>query len=254
MDLWIRMGLLGAWVAFGLAGWLWWRRRHHSKHYPYPERAAAINEALKQNADLGMIYWSRTAKEFQRRVVTPLELDGYSLKAFDHTTEQTRVFKITRIRSIQVVPHGSATVPGRLPIAGSVWTLAGLGAVGLTLLGIALYHGLNQNETDVARPAISVAATVTTTQTVMEIAPAQPIEIWEVVVDKHPKYDTNQVARLIRNSTGCAPAAAERFVAEVVSAGHATVWRGEWAKAEGIRQELEGDDVDARLQRVASQN
>lgn len=135
MDYYIRWGLLLAWLLFGLALLIWWRRRHASRRYPYSERAAVILQALEQGADIGMIYWSKTARRHLRRVVTPQSLDGYAMRAFDPKAAEVRIYKVTRIRWLELIPRGA---PRRAP---SIWKLvtpamAGAVAVGLLAFGL----------------------------------------------------------------------------------------------------------------------
>lgn len=142
MDRWIRYGLAIAWVGFALAMLLWWWRRSYStRRYSYSERASIIHEAMQQSADLGVIYWSKSQKTFLRRIITPLELEGYTLRAFDHNVNDVRIFKVTRIKTVEVVPRGSEKLPLRLSVSGAIWTLAGLGVAAITLLAVALYRG-----------------------------------------------------------------------------------------------------------------
>jgi len=143
VDYYIRMGLLAAWVLFALAALVWWRRKHGSKKYSYTERAQIILDAIHDRLDVGMIYWSKSEKKFIRRVVTPEELDGYSMRGFDHTLGGIRIFKVTRIRLIEPIPTGSPKrAPSRMKLVSVPTVLAiSLGGVALALLALALVRG-----------------------------------------------------------------------------------------------------------------
>ena len=96
-------------------------------------------DALKRKADLGLVYWSKSQKKFLHRVVTPLELTSHSLKAFDHFINEVRVFRVTRIRRLAVVPSGSRSVPPLLRVPIPKWAMVGLG-VAAALLAAAVWR------------------------------------------------------------------------------------------------------------------
>ena len=74
-----------------------------------------------------------------------------------------------------------------------------------------------------------------------------PSELWEVIVDNDPSYDTNHVAQVIQQAALCTTLEAEEFARQVQSLGHASIWRGNWTQAERIRQALEAEDLLAHL-------
>src|SRR5207249_590913 len=113
------------------------------RHYPYSERAEVVLEALQKATDLAMIYWSKSERRFQRRIITPLELDGYMLKAFDHTRNDVHEFKITRIKAVVPVARGCQSMPQIGSISAGRWLWVGLVGVALTVLTVELlrHHG-----------------------------------------------------------------------------------------------------------------
>ena len=296
MDQLIRIGLLFAWVAFGIAALLWWwRHLYGARRYSYSERATAIQEALRQSADLGVIYWSKTEKRFLRRVLTPLELDGYSLKAFDHTDNDIRVFKVTRLKTVEVVPRGSNKVPPLASATGLLWVLTGLGGTAIALLAVALYRGRGASEefpplppppplhvmpssvsTDTLATADTSATVVATapmdTSTVTKVAdavspaataatPTTSVAViagslvrWQVVVFDHPMYDTNLVATALKKLLNCSRSEAMEYSRQMRLVGQVRVWEGKWTKAEVLRQTLEAQDIDSKVQRVEPEN
>lgn len=143
MDFYIKLALVVAWAGFSVVLLVWWRRRHSSRRYPYSDRAAVILRALEQRADLGMIYWSKSERRHLRRVVTPQSLDGYAMRAFDPKVGDVRIFKVTRIRLIELIPPGAPKrAPSRWKLvtpALAVAVLAGCFALGL--LGLVLLRG-----------------------------------------------------------------------------------------------------------------
>jgi hypothetical protein len=287
LDSLIRYGLLLAWLAFGFAVLWWWRRRLASKHYAYSERASTILQAIKQSADLGLVYWSRSEKRFLRRIVTPLELDGYSMKAFDHTANDVRTFKVTRIKVLEIVERGSQAVPPRLTVPASTWALGGLGVVALTMLALFLFRGRDTMES----PPLStnfvpfeVSATPSTSEAALETAPSSPspkpadmpapapaAEValpdvsdvalsarsastgassnrWALIVVDSPDYETNLLPRVLCAVVKCTEAEADAYARQIRSRGRAQVWEGKWAEAELMRQILESDDIVVRLE------
>ena len=291
MDRLIRIGLLFAWVAFGIAALMWWwRHLYGSRRYSYPERATAIQEALRINSDLGIIYWSKTEKRFLRRVVTPLELDGYSLKAFDHADNDIRIFKVTRLKTVEIVERGSNKVPPLASATGLLWVIAALGGAAIGLLAVALYRGREATDgfpplpppsSNVMSSSVSTAASVTATAAAMVVATttmdtstvtgaangAPPEETestdttsvvaaagswdrWEVVVYDHPMYDTNLVAAALKKHLNCSRKEAMEFSRQMRMAGQVRVWEGKWTKAEVLRQTLEAEDIVSRVQPI----
>ena len=291
MDQLIRIGLLFAWVAFGIAALLWWwRHLYGARRYSYSERATAIQEALRQSADLGVIYWSKTEKRFLRRALTPLELDGYSLKAFDHTDNDIRVFKVTRLKTVEVVPRGSNKVPPLASATGLLWVLTGLGGTAIALLAVALYRGRGASEEFPPLPppplhvmpssvSTDALATTDTSATVVATAPMDTSTVtkvadavspaataatpttsvavitgslvrWQVVVFDHPMYDTNLVATALKKLLNCSRSEAMEYSRQMRLVGQVRVWEGKWTKAEVLRQTLEAQDIDSKVQRV----
>jgi ATP-dependent Clp protease adapter protein ClpS len=143
VDHYIRMGLAAAWALFILTGLIWWWRRRGSKHYPYSERATLILDAIRDGCDIGMIYWSKTQRRYISRVVTPQSLDGYAMRAVDHTTGAERIFKVTRIRLLHIIPAGAPKrAPSRLVLIPPItYAVIGLGVVALGLFAFAILHG-----------------------------------------------------------------------------------------------------------------
>jgi len=291
LDRLIRIGLLFAWIAFGIAALIWWwRHLYGSRRYSYPERATAIQEALRLSADLGIIYWSKTEKRFLRRVITPLQLDGYSLKAFDHTDNDIRIFKVTRLKTVEVVERGSNKVPPLASATGLLWVIAGLGGAAIGLLAVALYRGrgaadgfppLPPPASNVTSSAVSTDALATTSTSVTDVATAstetslvtnatntispeatEPAattsvavakglgERWEVVVYDHPMYDTNLVATALEKLLNCSHRQATEYSRQMRLAGHVRVWEGKWTKAEVLRQTLEAEAIISKVQLV----
>jgi hypothetical protein len=268
--------LYAAWLLVSIAGLILWRRGHSSRRYPYSERAAVILEALKQMADLALVYWSKSEKKYLRRIVTPLELDGYSLKAFDHSTNDVRIFKVTRIREIKLVARGSRVLPPLIAASLSNWALGACGLAAALLLAVALFRKEGPKIDAATLPAGTLKtpfetlplpatnapeplrAPVSATPTPEPATPASntnpsavpavaPSELWEVIVDNDPSYDTNRVAQVIQQAALCTTLQAEEFARQVQSLGHASIWRGNWTQAERIRQALEAEDLLAHL-------
>jgi hypothetical protein len=281
VDRWIRFGLFAAWLVLGFAILIWWRRLHASRRYPYSERAVVIQEAFKQMADLALVYWSKSEKKYLRRIVTPLELDGYSLKAFDHSINDARIFKVTRIREITLVAPGSRVLPSMIASSLQNWALGVYGVAAALLLALALFRREGQKIDATALPSepltspfetLPLPATnapeplstpVSATPTPEPAAPAintnystvpavDPSELWEVIVDNDPSYDTNRVAQVIQEAALCKTLEAQEFARQVQVLGHASIWQGNWTQAERIRQALEAEDLLAHLKRSES--
>ncbi len=273
MEQVIRYGLLLAWLAFGFAVLWWWRRRLSSKHYSYSERAAIILQAIKQSADLGLVYWSRREKRFLRRIVTPMELDGYSMKAFDHTANDVRTFKVTRIRVVEIMQRGSQQEPPRLTVPASTWALGGLGVVALGLLVVFLFRGRNAAQSpplSTNLPPFEASATPEKPAPVPVPAPTpeppQPVsagsatapvpapatgatgELWAVIVVDSPDTGTNLLSRILRAAVKCTDTEADALARQIRARGRAKVWEGRRADAELIREILESDDIIVRLE------
>ncbi len=270
MELVIRYGLLLAWLAFGFAVLWWWRRRLTSKHYSYSERAAVILQAIKQNADLGLVYWSRREKRFLRRIVTPMELDGYSMKAFDHTANDVRTFKVTRIRVVELVPRGSPQEPPHLTIPASTWALGGLGVVALGLLVVFLFRARNAAQSpplstnlapfeasatpETPAPLPAAAPTPAPSQPPSAESAAAPVpvpatgEVWAVIVVDSPDTPTNLLARILHAAVKCTDTEADALARQIRARGRAKVWEGRRADAELLREILESDDIVVRLE------
>ncbi len=267
MDRWIHLGLLGAWFLFALVFLIWWRRRRPARRYPYSERATIILAALHQTADLGVIYWSKSEKKFQRRIVTPLELDGYSLKAFDHTRNEVRIFKVTRLRDAVIVPRGTRSFPRIKSDAGSRWALVGFGGVALALLGFTLIRDQLGANSDAPRTA-SAAVTTTSGPSAETSVPlkletpqgnpstdaaaaSEAVAIWEVVVEDSPEYEMSRAAEVLQQVLGCSTSEAQEFTRQFSSQGHATVWSGHRTDAERHRQALKDEGFNVQLQPAA---
>jgi hypothetical protein len=286
LDRWIRYGLAVAWAGFALGILLWWwRRRYSTRHYSYSERATVIHDAIQQSADLGVIYWSKSEKSFLRRVITPLEMEGYTLKAFDHTAGDIRIFKVTRLKTVELVPRGSEKLPSRFATAGVVWALVGLGVVAVALLAVALYRGrgaaddaamhlpsTNALSSSVSTARYSIATSPTTDVTsaatpditLPDVPVPNPAPVpkatkgsqdrWEVVVYDHPTDDTNFVASALQKMLNCSAAEAGEYARQIRLRGHAAVWGGRWTQAEVLRQTLESEDIIAKVQLAAPTN
>lgn len=282
------MGLLATWLLFAIAALVWWRRRHSSKKYSFTERAQVILEAIQAKLDVGIIYWSKHENKFLRRVVTPEELDGYSLRGFDHTLKRTRVFKVTRIRLIELIPQGAVKrAPSRMKLV-SVPTVAatGLGGIALVLLALALIRGQGPPPLTgiiapplvapgIANPlpaVITTAATdtlqiadaklISTTKPPAEVDPddflnapiptVTPAETWYLVVESHPKYKQSQVATTLQTILRYRPDRAIELEQSVMNLGRAVVWSGPKKRAERFQQLLEGYDILAKIEPATS--
>jgi ATP-dependent Clp protease adapter protein ClpS len=256
------------------------------RSYPYSERASVILEAIRQSADLGVVYWSKSSKGFLRRVITPLQLDGYNLKAFDHSKGDIRVFKVTRLKTVEIVPRGSEKLPSRMLASGTAWSLGVLGVAAVALLVVALYRGRVGEPTSIGPPSstnallsrvatgrITIArasipdgtgGTSTPTEITLPdvLGPTPPPapkvipapERWEVVVYDHPTYDTNLVTASLQKLLDCPASEAQEYTRKVRAQGRAAVWAGRWTQAEVLRQTLEAEDIVAKVQLVAPTN
>jgi hypothetical protein len=293
LDQWIRWGLLVAWSVFGIALLIWWWRRRYSRlKYAYTERAVAIKKAIDESADLGVVYWSKTEKRFLRRLITPLELDGYALKAFDHSVNDVRIFQVTRFKTIEIVPPGTKKLPSLRSALNPNWVLAGIGVIAIGFLAFALYRGLGAAvdsssappppppeipETNVSTSAVSTATVTTGTSVVAQAtgvvtqqipaevtepppAPAPkppagkgPQDRWELVVYDQAAYDTNFVARILGKLLSASPADSAELVRIIRTQGQARVWEGRWTQAEILRQTFDAEGISVRLQQVRSQ-
>ncbi len=69
------------------------------------KRAQVIARAIREQSDLSITYWAKSTRKYTDRVVTPLLLEGRYLRAYDHTREAERTFKVTRIKEIALVPR-----------------------------------------------------------------------------------------------------------------------------------------------------
>lgn len=277
MDYYIRMGLLVGWALFGLAALIWWQRRHGSRKYSYTERAQVILDAIQAHGDLGMIYWSKSEKKFIRRVVTPEELDGYSMRGFDHTLGRPRIFKVTRIRLIELIPPGGPKAPpSRLKlISWPTVTTISLGCLVLIMLALALIRGrgpapmAGEFVPVIEQPGATSAVPPVVSQTVTADVPVRPVlpvvvdsndflnappvpllptETWYVVVETHPKYKTGQVSGGLQAVLRCRPERAAELEKSVQALGRAVVWSGEKKRATGIQRMLENYDLLAALE------
>ena len=275
MDRWIRYGLAAAWAGFVLAMLLWWwRRRYSTRRYSYSERATVIHDAMRQSADLGVVYWSKSEKGFLRRVITPLEMEGYTLKAFDHSAGDIRIFKVTRLKTVEVVPRGSNKLPSRLSASGAVWSLIGLGVAAVALLAVALYRGRGPSDTVDTIPRAMVTNDVaseagkgsggTNSSSPAEVVDLTPLptpkvskaaqEQWALVVYDHPTYDTNFVITTLQRVLGSSPQEAAEFTRKIRAEGRASVWSGKWTQAEVLRQTLEAEDIVAKVETASTTN
>lgn len=278
------MGLLGAWVLFALAALIWWRRRHDSKKYSYTERAQIILDAIRDRLDLGMIYWSKTERKFIRRVITPLELDGYSMKAFDHSLGSNRIFKVTRIRLVEIIPTGAPKQPpSRMKLVSMPTLVAvGLGVVALALLALALVRSQGPEQLtgvlppQIAAPGLAIPPSpqvptpppdalkltavpdVATNASLAEPVeddfmkappvPVPPADTWYLLVESHPNYKPGQVAGLLQTVLRYKMERAVELEQSVQQLGRAVVWSGPKERAEKCRQMLESYDLVAKLE------
>ncbi|MCG3148081.1 MAG: hypothetical protein PCFJNLEI_01523 [Verrucomicrobiae bacterium] len=282
MEQYIRIGLLAVWVLFALAALVWWRRRHSSKKYSYTERAQVILDAIHAGVDVGMIYWSKSEKKFIRRVVTPEELDGYSMRAFDHTLGGIRIFKVTRIRLIEPIPKGAPKrAPSRLKLV-SVPTVAAitLGGIALGLLALTLNRGTGPQPMAASLPLPAIRAPGVPVPVEPPPAPAptnaalalpvklapkevdpddflnappepvQPKEKWYLILENHAKYKPGQVANQLQAILRYRPERAVELEQSVVNLGRAVVWSGSKARAEMLQQLMAGYDLAAVIERA----
>jgi ATP-dependent Clp protease adapter protein ClpS len=259
VDRWIQFGFMVAGVLLGMAVFLWWRRRRATHHYLYDERAALVAEALAKTADLGLLYWSRSQKKFLRRVVTPLELNGHVLKAFDHTIENVRVFRITAIREARIVPRGGGAPPSLIKVVLPEWSVAGAGLGLIALCGALLWRTPRTTSEWVASTPtppqldFAVPARADTTEPVTEtetgtLAP----DVWTVVLENDARYDAGTTTDILQRALHCTSMEAEQLLQKARDAGKTTVWQGPWHKAEEIRQTLEAEDLLAEVEQVGA--
>lgn len=80
--------------------------RNRDRHYRFAERFTVIQDALKNDQDIWMVYFTFHSKKFSERTVTPLKVEeGIYLLAFDHHLRKKRTFKISRIKELQEIPR-----------------------------------------------------------------------------------------------------------------------------------------------------
>lgn len=237
---------------FGVALLMWWRRRHATHHYPYSERAKIISEALHETRDLALIYWSKSQRKFLRRIVTPLELDGYSLKAFDHSINDVRVFKVTRIRQVANVQRGSRALPAMTDVVMAYVAVVGCGVLAVVMLGVAIYRGQATPAPIEASLAAATNSTIAPAPVVIPTAKSgtATADLWQVVVDNDASYQSQAVSEIIQRTLRCTTHEADELFRKIRAVGHAAVWQGQWDRAERIRQSLEGEDLLARVERA----
>lgn len=90
------------WLAgAALVGLIWWFAS--DRRYPYAERATIISQAMNGSQDIRIVYWAKTTRKWSTRTVTPLALDGTYVRAFDHSRQAERTFKVTRIKEVLIV-------------------------------------------------------------------------------------------------------------------------------------------------------
>jgi predicted DNA-binding transcriptional regulator YafY len=83
-------------------------REARDRHYPVANRLAVLRLALESGADVRMVYFSASSRQFSERVVTPLRLaqehaGGWYLRGFDHLRGAERTFKVGRIKEVAPV-------------------------------------------------------------------------------------------------------------------------------------------------------
>jgi hypothetical protein len=279
VDQYIRIGLVAVWALFGVALLVWWRRRRASKRYAYSERAQTILDAIRLGRPVGMIYWSKTEKRFLRRVVTPRELDGYSMRGWDHKLGTERIFKVTRIRWAEVIPAGAPEKPpSRFKVISRATVVAtALGGIALALLAVALLRSkpvtpvtviLPPLETPAAAPAVATAAPVTNqtaapnvftlpagrgggdAEDFLTAAPSPVVEkvTSSLVVENHPRYKPGQVSTVLRSVLRYRPERALELEQSVATLGQAAVWFGPAERGERLQRLLENLDLQVRLE------
>jgi hypothetical protein len=289
LEQWIRWALLTAWSVFAIALLVWWwRRRFRSLKYSYPERAVAIKKAIDESSDLAIVYWSKKGRRFLRRIVSPLELDGYSLKAFDHTVNDVRIFQVTRIKTFEIIAPGTEKLPSFKSALSPNWLLVGLGVVAIALLAFALYRGFGTTERTASAPppelpdneeesssvsttntvagptsAVAEASVAATQQVAVEVVrPSPPPKVatslrsqdrWELVIYDQAAYDTNYVAKVLQRLLNSTPADSGELVRKIRAQGQARVWEGRWTQAEILRQTFDAEGISARLQPLQPQ-
>ena len=93
---------------------LLWRLRKRDRRYSPARRADKILNALHDEQDIRIVYWSKSKRRFVKEIVTPESLNNGYMKAHDHARGITRKFKVARIKNVVVLPHparGSAAIP-----------------------------------------------------------------------------------------------------------------------------------------------
>jgi len=249
VELYIRIGLLLTWVGFAVALLLWWRRRQGAQHFAYSERATVILEAIRDGLDLGIIYWSKSEKKFIRRVITPQHLDGYSLHCFDQTKQVERIFKVTRMRLVEIIPAGAVKRPPSRTKLFS-WAMVSTTAIGflaLALLGLTLVRGQGPRPaTNFIVPAIEPPALMVTTNAIPEPpVPPVPVKLDEddylnppattnylaqnpcqITVIMSPRYKAGEIASALRMAIRLSDVRLAELESNVRQLGEAVVWTG----------------------------
>lgn len=68
--------------------------------FPMEDKIPVIDQAIEDETDLLVDYYSRRRGQFTTRRVTPIKLMGEELTAFCHLRGDMRVFKLSRIRGV----------------------------------------------------------------------------------------------------------------------------------------------------------
>jgi hypothetical protein len=180
-----------------------------------------------------------------------------------------RSFKVTRIRTVEIMPRGSKQPPPRLTIPASTWALGGLGVVAVGLLALFLLRERNADaplllSTNLPAAAASAAPERPPALPVSppSTQPPQPLAVepatdataaaWAVVVVDSPDTDTNLLSRILRAAVKCTDTEADTYARQIRERGQAKVWEGRRADAERIRELLESDDILVRLEAADS--
>ena len=163
------------------------RRRRSLHHYSFPERSAVILDALKTRSDLAIVYWSKSQKKYLRRVVTPLDLDLDSLKAFDHSLQDVRLFKVIRIRQITLLSPGNHDAPPRLGASMSVRVIA-LCALAALVVAVAILFRVMETPAPTRLPEAPTNHFSTLPASVTN----RVADLWEVIVDDDANYDQSR--------------------------------------------------------------
>lgn len=208
-----------------------------------------ILDALKQGSDLGIVYWSRSQRKYLRRVVTPLDLDVDSLKAFDHSIQDVRLFKVVRIRQITLLPPGTHDAPAHLA-ASLAMRVVSISLLAALAVGVTLLFRVHSSQA----PARLPGPPTNSFTTLPSVVTNRVTEVWQIVVDDDPHYDNVAVAQILENALHCSSSEAQALMRTIRSTGQAPVWRGSWTEAERTRQFLEGEDLVARVERVEAGN